>query len=156
MNKHLEYFKRLTTLMLMRLIGSYQLHTTRTIWVSCLSHLSRHPAKRDRRGFLPRQGGISSRSLSRKAGLLNFCSCTQDKFVIAVAPRHAHLPAIKILYPRRSPTARSGQSLTLASLRSGQARTAKSAPPSSLRFVGARHTLLAPHDVRSAQSGSAT
>src|SRR4030042_5908790 len=45
------------------------------------------PALRDKLShFLPRQGGISSRSLSRKAGLLNFCSCTQDKFVMAVSP----------------------------------------------------------------------
>jgi hypothetical protein len=39
------------------------------------------------------------------ASLLNFCSCTQDKFVMVVAPalrsaqgRHAHLHAIKILH----------------------------------------------------------
>ena len=32
------------------------------------------------------------------AALLNFCSCTQDKFVMAVAPGHAHLHAIRILY----------------------------------------------------------
>ena len=32
------------------------------------------------------------------ASLLNFCSCTQDKFVMVVAPGHAHLPAIKILH----------------------------------------------------------
>jgi hypothetical protein len=30
--------------------------------------------------------------------ILNFCSCTQDKFVMVVAPGHAHLHAIKILY----------------------------------------------------------
>jgi hypothetical protein len=70
--------------------------------------------------------------------------------------RHSHLHVIKIQYI-----------LTVFWLRSTLHRdtrithkvctmTAKSAPPSSLRFVGARHTLLAPHDVRSAQSGSAT
>jgi len=35
------------------------------------------------------------------AALLNFCSCTQDKFVIAVAPGHAHLHATKILHHDR-------------------------------------------------------
>ncbi len=45
--------------------------------------------------FLPRQGGIS---LPLKVGLLNFCSCPQDKFVMVVAPGYAHLPAIKIHY----------------------------------------------------------
>jgi hypothetical protein len=56
--------------------------------------------KRDRLSrFLPRHSWISSRSLSRKAGLLNFCSCTHDKFAMAVAPGHPHLHAIKILVP---------------------------------------------------------
>jgi len=32
------------------------------------------------------------------ASLLNFCSCTQDKFVMVVAPGHVYLPAIKILH----------------------------------------------------------
>jgi len=32
------------------------------------------------------------------ATLFNFYSCTQDKFVLIVAPGHAHLHAIKILY----------------------------------------------------------
>jgi hypothetical protein len=49
-------------------------------WVSCLSHFLR-PLKR---GFV--------------ASLLNFCSYTQDKFVIRVKPGHAHLHAIKFLY----------------------------------------------------------
>jgi len=58
--------------------------------------------------FLPRHGGISSRSLPRKAGLLNFCSCIRNKFVMAVTPGHptslryvgqsAHLHAILILH----------------------------------------------------------
>jgi hypothetical protein len=30
--------------------------------------------------------------------ILNFCSCTQDKFLMVVAPGHAHLPAIEILH----------------------------------------------------------
>jgi hypothetical protein len=30
--------------------------------------------------------------------LFNFCSCTQDKFVMVVAPGHTHLLAILILY----------------------------------------------------------
>ncbi len=47
-------------------------------------------------GELPSVG--SSRNLSRFAGLLNFCSCTQDSFVMVVAPGYAHLHAIKILY----------------------------------------------------------
>ena len=39
--------------------------------------------------------GFSSRSLPRKAGLLNFCYCTQDRFVLDVAPGHRHVPPIK-------------------------------------------------------------
>ena len=32
------------------------------------------------------------------ASLLNFCFCNQDKFVMAVTPGHAHLPAFKVLH----------------------------------------------------------
>jgi len=32
------------------------------------------------------------------ATLLNFCTCTQDKFIMAFAPGHAHLHVIKILH----------------------------------------------------------
>lgn len=31
--------------------------------------------------------------------LLNFCFCTQDKFVMVVTPGYARLPVIKFLHP---------------------------------------------------------
>jgi len=34
----------------------------------------------------------------KKRDTFCFCSCTQDKFVMAVAPGHSHLPSIKILH----------------------------------------------------------
>jgi hypothetical protein len=54
--------------------------------VSCLSR------------FLPRHGGICLRRAPFGrfvAMLLNFCTCTQNKFVMVVAPGQAHLLAIK-------------------------------------------------------------
>ena len=86
---------------------------TLTIKVSCFP-----PCGKGRHGFCARRGGVwlrrtplcsgSSQSLSRKAGLLNFCSYTQDRFVMVLALGHptslryigqsAHLHAIKILH----------------------------------------------------------
>ncbi len=87
---------------LSKYLNKRALAITRTIWVSCLSH------------FLPRQGGIRLRRahfvrfVSACWRILSFSSCTQDKFVMVLAPGHptslryvgqsAHLPAIKILY----------------------------------------------------------
>jgi hypothetical protein len=96
------------------------------------------------------------------AKLLNFCSCSQDKFVMVAAPGHAHLPARKIrytltvfwlrsaLYRYTAPVsgtnfvtgAKFAASINFVPRHCASAlnqicnRTSKSAPPRSLRYCG--------------------
>ena len=62
-------------------------------------------------------------------------SCTQDKFVMVVAPGHAHLPAIKILYRDKFPAPRQFIPRHCAS-----ASNKHTAP---WQFIGSDHTCTA-------------
>ena len=59
------------------------------------------------------------------ATLLNFCSCSQDRLVMAVAPGHAHLHAIKILHLDKFLAPRQFVPPLLTSLARGAARHAE-------------------------------
>jgi len=89
--------------------------------------------------FCARRGGVwlcraplrsgSSRSLPRYAGLLNFCSCTQDKFA---APIKIVPPSLAALARGRRDTRIAHKTCTHDTrlrLGQGKAWTAKSAPP---------------------------
>jgi len=101
---------------------------TRTINVSCLSR------------FLPRRGGILSRNLPSKAGLPNFFSCTQDKFVLVVAPALRSAQGARICTQFKSCTLTnfwlrdSLYPMTFAALSQGLQRDTAPVPPTYILY----------------------